>query len=146
MLIKGPIELTDTRDVLVLSPSLQGIWQCGDFIGRYVPNLRFWIPYAAVKPKTVKYFTLGRLIFIPIFVLIYRLPDDKLGILGSFWFQAIAMFVFVFFSGWICSLSSMYVPDCVEDADEKGQAATMYLLCLLLGLSIGVWMSKLWKL
>lgn len=126
-------------DVLVLS--LQGIWQFGDFIGRYIPNLRFWFPFAVVKPKTVKYFTMLRILFLPLFLVMYKLPQEELGFLGTFWFQAVCLFVFVFFNGWICSLSSMYVPDSVRDNNEKGQAATMYLLCLLLGITLGGWIS-----
>lgn len=128
---------------VVEADMLVGLVQCGDFIGRYIPNLRRWIPQLTVRPHRLKYIVLARLVFIPLLVLPAK---QSIPLVHNFGFQAICIFLFALSSGWICSLASMYVPESVQDADEKSQAATMYLLMLLLGITIGVWMAKLWTL
>lgn len=127
---------------------LIGTFLTGDFLGRYLPNLRHWCPRLTVRRSFVKYLALLRLGFIPL--LLYPAKrwgyseNDTTGTFEqSFGFQSLSIVFFALSSGWICTLSTMYLPATLEKCEEKNRAATVYLLLLLAAMSAGAWMSAL---
>jgi hypothetical protein len=116
----------------------------GDFIGRYLPNLKQWCPFLALKCNTVIYYGLMRLIFIPWMIFLKTNKMSKVqGILLSEPFRRTSLFLFSLSNGWLCSLSNMYVMVRLKTSEEKEFMSTVYTLCLLVGISLGSWLAPL---
>eukprot|EP00922_Rhytidocystis_sp_ex-Travisia-forbesii_P014743 GHVS01022009.1.p1 GENE.GHVS01022009.1~~GHVS01022009.1.p1 ORF type:complete len:558 (+),score=83.31 GHVS01022009.1:196-1869(+) len=138
----GPLSwLSSDMDVIM------GMFQIGDFIGRYVPNAGF-IPYIGkvfmMPQKFVIFFAVARVVFVPLFMLCYKLPE--VGVFVSMWYQVLLMLAFSVSNGWCCTLGLIYCPNQLKHGNDKAKASLASSVVLMLGIVAGLWMSKLYKL
>eukprot|EP00921_Rhytidocystis_pertsovi_P015399 GHVQ01024481.1.p1 GENE.GHVQ01024481.1~~GHVQ01024481.1.p1 ORF type:complete len:488 (-),score=27.90 GHVQ01024481.1:1923-3386(-) len=123
-----------------------GMFQMGDFVGRYLPNAGT-IPYVRrivmINPKLLWIPVLLRLLFIPIFVVSYKVHDTT--VLNDLWYQILLMLVFSLTDGWFATLSVIYNTDQFQNEKDKGRAGLMGSIIMLVGVVGGLWMSKLYK-
>eukprot|EP00921_Rhytidocystis_pertsovi_P014937 GHVQ01023953.1.p1 GENE.GHVQ01023953.1~~GHVQ01023953.1.p1 ORF type:complete len:474 (-),score=34.99 GHVQ01023953.1:3170-4591(-) len=124
---------------------IMGMFQIGDFIGRYLPNGN--IPYVGklfmIKPKWLLLPVLIRLCFIPLFVLSFKLQSTA--VINDLWYQLLLMLVFGMTDGWFVVLGSIYNPEQVKHEKNKGRAGLLGSVVMMLGIVTGLWTSKLWK-
>eukprot|EP01054_Gregarina_sp_Poly1_P007796 Gregarina_sp_Poly_1__7795@NODE_440_length_8372_cov_344_424925_g359_i0_p3_GENE_NODE_440_length_8372_cov_344_424925_g359_i0NODE_440_length_8372_cov_344_424925_g359_i0_p3_ORF_typecomplete_len446_score53_96Nucleoside_tran/PF01733_18/2_7e03Nucleoside_tran/PF01733_18/1_4e41MFS_2/PF13347_6/0_17MFS_2/PF13347_6/0_26MFS_2/PF13347_6/0_59UL41A/PF17591_2/0_12VirB8/PF04335_13/0_19TMIE/PF16038_5/0_41_NODE_440_length_8372_cov_344_424925_g359_i027724109 len=130
----GPIRWSGTGSQL---DTVLGMFQVGDFIGRLMPNLT-WL----ILPPLWVYITAGaRFIFLVFFILFWQKSASNPW--DSFAFQAIIMLLFAVTNGWMSSCSVIHAPLMTNHLAYRGKVATMALVGLLLGITLGSWLSKL---
>eukprot|EP00922_Rhytidocystis_sp_ex-Travisia-forbesii_P016902 GHVS01025223.1.p1 GENE.GHVS01025223.1~~GHVS01025223.1.p1 ORF type:complete len:250 (+),score=50.83 GHVS01025223.1:102-752(+) len=145
----GPIKWGDTGSLMVV---MVGMFQVGDFIGRYLPNAGRWLGrVVTLSPSAVFPLSLCRVVFIPLFMVCYKYGEGGAGggsnaVLGSTGFHIVLMLVMAVTNGWLCSLCLVYVPNKLETVDDKGAACSLAVLLMLVGIVAGVWLSGVYTL
>eukprot|EP01056_Protomagalhaensia_sp_Gyna25_P005532 Protomagalhaensia_sp_Gyna_25__5531@NODE_747_length_2706_cov_389_136858_g585_i0_p1_GENE_NODE_747_length_2706_cov_389_136858_g585_i0NODE_747_length_2706_cov_389_136858_g585_i0_p1_ORF_typecomplete_len443_score38_04Nucleoside_tran/PF01733_18/2e03Nucleoside_tran/PF01733_18/9_2e44MFS_2/PF13347_6/22MFS_2/PF13347_6/0_096MFS_2/PF13347_6/1Vpu/PF00558_19/0_54Vpu/PF00558_19/4_4e03_NODE_747_length_2706_cov_389_136858_g585_i011382466 len=130
----GPIRWSGSGNQLDVT---LGMFQVGDFVGRFMPNLTFFI----LSPLLVYIVTVIRFVFIVFFVLFWRKSQSSPW--DSFAFQAIIMLVFAITNGWMSSCAMIHAPSMSPHAAYRGKVAAVALVFLLLGINLGSWTSRL---
>lgn len=116
---------------------LTGIFQIGDFFGRYLPNLTI----LRAKTKLLLVLVISRIIFIPLFMLCFKLTNNCF--FNALWFQVILMLTFALTNGWFITNSLCNLPNCVIRNKEKGSIGLYASIVILIGIVCGSWMTKL---
>lgn len=121
----------------------QGVFQFGDFVGRYLPILGGYVPFFRPKLKGTFIFLMLRLIFIPTFIVTQRVPS--LIILGDFWFQILETLLLAMGMGFTTTLMMVRAPTFLDDDDKLGRskASSLGVFGILLGMALGQWASNL---
>eukprot|EP00922_Rhytidocystis_sp_ex-Travisia-forbesii_P043377 GHVS01064707.1.p1 GENE.GHVS01064707.1~~GHVS01064707.1.p1 ORF type:complete len:554 (-),score=89.14 GHVS01064707.1:811-2472(-) len=143
----GPIKWGDEGNMMVV---MFGMFQTGDFIGRYLPNAsRLLGRLVTLHSRAVFPLSICRLIFIPLFMACFKLGTGGSGngtndVLGSSAFHIILMLFLSVTNGWLCSLCLMYVPTKLVKGEDKGAACSLAVLLMLVGIMAGLWLSNLY--
>eukprot|EP01057_Protomagalhaensia_wolfi_P000480 Protomagalhaensia_wolfi_Nauph_80__479@NODE_1269_length_1620_cov_92_282100_g978_i0_p1_GENE_NODE_1269_length_1620_cov_92_282100_g978_i0NODE_1269_length_1620_cov_92_282100_g978_i0_p1_ORF_typecomplete_len442_score76_51Nucleoside_tran/PF01733_18/1_4e03Nucleoside_tran/PF01733_18/6_6e47MFS_2/PF13347_6/42MFS_2/PF13347_6/0_009MFS_2/PF13347_6/0_69DUF4500/PF14937_6/2_1DUF4500/PF14937_6/1_6e02Vpu/PF00558_19/9e03Vpu/PF00558_19/1_7e03Vpu/PF00558_19/0_98Vpu/PF00558_19/1_8e04UPF0242/PF06785_11/9UPF0242/PF06785_ len=130
----GPIRWSGSGNQLDVT---LGMFQVGDFVGRFMPNLAFFI----LTPLWVYIVTVIRFVFIVFFVLFWKQSHNSPW--DSFAFQAIMMLLFAITNGWMSSCAMIHAPSMSPHAAYRGKVAAVALVFLLLGINLGSWTSRL---
>eukprot|EP00920_Eleutheroschizon_duboscqi_P025210 GHVT01062238.1.p1 GENE.GHVT01062238.1~~GHVT01062238.1.p1 ORF type:complete len:253 (-),score=44.40 GHVT01062238.1:1555-2313(-) len=120
---------------------LMGMFQIFDFVGRYIPNIG---KIARVPRRFLPIPVVLRLVFVPLFMLCYKL--EYTSVFNDLWFQILLMIVFALSNGWVTTNVIIECPGCVDDDDEKSKVGLMLSICMITAVSSGLWASKLLKL
>eukprot|EP01053_Blabericola_migrator_P012374 Blabericola_migrator_1__12373@NODE_776_length_6565_cov_52_387504_g552_i0_p1_GENE_NODE_776_length_6565_cov_52_387504_g552_i0NODE_776_length_6565_cov_52_387504_g552_i0_p1_ORF_typecomplete_len442_score46_63Nucleoside_tran/PF01733_18/2_2e03Nucleoside_tran/PF01733_18/1_8e41DUF5527/PF17665_1/1e03DUF5527/PF17665_1/3_9e03DUF5527/PF17665_1/0_058Trp_oprn_chp/PF09534_10/5_2e03Trp_oprn_chp/PF09534_10/4_9e02Trp_oprn_chp/PF09534_10/0_05Trp_oprn_chp/PF09534_10/5_4e03VirB8/PF04335_13/0_16Ferlin_C/PF16165_5/8_3e len=130
----GPIRWSSTGSKL---DTVLGMFQVGDFGGRFLPNMAFFV----VSRTTVYISVALRYIFIVFFVSFWKMADSTPW--NSFAFQIVIMLLFAITNGWASSNAMIHAPGMIEHESYRGKMASVALVGLLLGINLGSWTSRL---
>lgn len=117
---------------------LTGIFQTGDFVGRYIPNL---VPALFLFPaKVTEGLTLLRLLLLALFIVIKHTPGDN--VLQVYGVQCMLMACLALSHGWYASIFMTRIPQALDHPHDKARASSMAVMLLVAAIAIGLWLAK----
>eukprot|EP00921_Rhytidocystis_pertsovi_P018591 GHVQ01029455.1.p1 GENE.GHVQ01029455.1~~GHVQ01029455.1.p1 ORF type:complete len:571 (+),score=79.03 GHVQ01029455.1:436-2148(+) len=140
----GPLEWGNEVVVVI------GMFQLGDFLGRFLPSAQCYLGSLVVWPKNVVFLvSIGRILFVPLYMCCDRFgytSEEPMSIFSALWFHIILTLCLAVSNGWLASLSMMYAPNCLEKDEDKGRASSIATLSLLIAIMSGLWFSAVYLL
>ena len=122
------------------------IFNIGDFVGRILGSVLKWPTATHLGSLIVLAMSLARLAFIPLFLFCNASPDNRV-YTSVYFFSDTAYIIFmVIFSvtnGYIGTIVMMFGPKMLENPQDQGQAASLLVSFLVLGLAVGAALSGL---
>ncbi|ODV77734.1 uncharacterized protein CANTADRAFT_7232 [Suhomyces tanzawaensis NRRL Y-17324] len=120
-------------------PFIYLIWNLGDLLGRVLcgyPRLRMLIK----NPRTLLTYSIGRLVFIPLFLTCNIHPGVSKPVINSDLWYILLQLLFGISNGQLCTSCFMIVGDYCEE-DEKEAAGGFTTVFLSVGLAVGSLLS-----
>jgi len=123
-------------------PFIYLVWNLGDLLGRILcgaTNSKFLIQ----NPKVLIWYSVGRLLFIPLFMTSNIHPKGQLALIPSDFWYVMLQFLFGLSNGQLCTSCFMVVGDHCDDDDEREAAGGFTTVFLSVGLAAGSLLSYL---
>lgn len=123
-------------------PFIYLVWNLGDLLGRILcgaANSKFLIQ----NPKVLIWYSVGRLLFIPLFMTCNIHPKGPLALIPSDFWYVMLQFLFGLSNGQLCTSCFMVVGDHCDDDDEREAAGGFTTVFLSVGLAAGSLLSYL---
>lgn len=123
-------------------PFIYLMWNLGDLLGRILcgaPNSKILVQ----NPKVLIWYSIGRLVFIPLFITCNIHPKGRSPIISSDTWYILLQFLFGFSNGQLCTSCFMVVGDHCDDDDEREAAGGFTTVFLSVGLAVGSVLSYL---
>lgn len=137
---------TDSQSVFlrksIYIPFIYLVWNLGDLLGRVLcgtPNSWMLIQ----NPKVLIWYSVSRLIFIPLFLTCNIHPKGAAPLISSDWWYILLQFLFGLSNGQLCTSCFMVVGDNCDNDDEREAAGGFTAVFLSVGLAFGSVMSYL---
>lgn len=123
-------------------PFIYLVWNLGDLLGRILcgaANSRVLIQ----NPKVLIWYSVGRLVFIPLFLTCNIHPKTSTALIPSDLWYILLQFLFGLSNGQLCTSCFMVVGDHCDDDDEREAAGGFTTVFLSVGLAAGSLLSYL---
>lgn len=129
---------------------LTGMFQIGDFVGRYVPNL---VPLLLLKKSWLLSLTVLRTALLVIFILIAYYAREarraveaggtaKDYILLKYGLQVFLMLTLSLTHGWYASVYMCRVCEGLKSPKDRARASAMAVSLLVFAIAVGLWLAK----
>lgn len=126
----------------IFIPFIYLVWNLGDLLGRILcgaANSRVLIQ----NPKVLIWYSVGRLVFIPLFLTCNIHPKTSTALIPSDLWYILLQFLFGLSNGQLCTSCFMVVGDHCDDDDEREAAGGFTTVFLSVGLAAGSLLSYL---
>lgn len=117
---------------------LTGVFQIGDFLGRYIPNVAGVLLFGR---KTVTSLNALRVVILVLFIVIKYIHSDS--ILHAYGVQVLLMACLSLSNGWYASIYMCRVSETVDKGADKARASSMAVSLLVFAIAAGLWLAKL---
>lgn len=120
------------------------VFNIGDYMGRILASVVQWPKATNFGSLFILGLSLVRLAFIPLFLFCNASPENRSVTQVHFYSDTAYLVLMVLFSisnGYIGSICMMFAPKMLSTGPEQGQAASLMVSCLVLGLAVGAALS-----
>lgn len=125
----------------IFIPTIYLVWNLGDLVGRVVCGAKN-SAFLVQSPKTLIWYSVGRLLFIPLFMTCNIHPGSAPIFASDTWY-ILLQFLFGFSNGQLCTSCFMVVGSHCDTDDEKEAAGGFTSVFLSVGLAVGSLLSYL---
>lgn len=122
-------------------PTIYLVWNLGDLVGRVACGAKNSV-FLVQDPKTLIWYAVGRLLFIPLFMTCNIHPGSAPVFASDTWY-ILLQFLFGFSNGQLCTSCFMVVGSHCDSDDEKEAAGGFTSVFLSVGLAVGSLLSYL---
>lgn len=128
---------------------LTGMFQIGDFTGRYIPNLALVISWTWTRFSNwiLLPLTYLRVALLILFILVAKNAADNFAgqLMSDYGLQIALMLALALTHGWYAGIYMARIPEPLPNPADKAKASALAVCLLVASISIGMWLAKFVK-